>query len=110
VMCTLTVDDHTAADGRRRYMLGGEPIQTRDGAPLTDAKGRRSFVTSAGAGPSVGKHLLMSYLPPEYANVGEELAVLYMNELFPVTVASASSAAVFDPDNERVKAAGAVAA
>jgi glycine cleavage system aminomethyltransferase T/glycine/D-amino acid oxidase-like deaminating enzyme len=110
VMCTLTVDDHTAADGRRRYMLGGEPIQTRDGAPLTDAKGRRSFVTSAGAGPSVGKHLLMSYLPPEHAVVGEELAVLYMNELFGVTVASASSAPVFDPDNERVKAAGAVAA
>ncbi len=69
-------------------MLGGEPIQTRDGAPLTDSKGRRSFVTSAGAGPSVGKHLLMSYLPPEHAVVGEELAVLYMNELFPVTVAS----------------------
>jgi glycine cleavage system aminomethyltransferase T/glycine/D-amino acid oxidase-like deaminating enzyme len=110
VMCTLTVDDHTAADGRRRYMLGGEPIQTREGSPLTDSKGRRSFVTSAGAGPSVGKHLLMSYLPPEHAVVGEELAVLYMNELFPVTVASASSAAVFDPDNERVKAAGAVAA
>jgi glycine cleavage system aminomethyltransferase T len=110
VMCTLTVDDHTAADGRARYMLGGEPIQTRDGAPLTDSKGRRSFVTSAGAGPSVGRHLLMSYLPPEHAVVGEELAVLYMNELFPVTVASASSAAVFDSDNERVKAAGAVAA
>ncbi|MEA2362349.1 MAG: hypothetical protein QOD71_1494 [Thermoleophilaceae bacterium] len=110
VMCTLTVDDHTAADGRRRYMLGGEPIQTRDGAPLTDAKGRRSFVTSAGAGPSVGKHLLMSYLPPEYANVGEELAVLYMNELFPVTVAVAGSTPIFDPDNERVKAAGAVPA
>ena len=87
-MCTLTVDDHTSATGVKRYMLGGEPIQTRDGAPLTDAKGRRSFVTSAGAGPSVGKHLLMSYLPPEHANVGEELAVLYMNELFPVTVAS----------------------
>ena len=33
----------------------------------TDAKGRRSFVTSAGAGPSVGKHILMSYLPPEHA-------------------------------------------
>ncbi|MEA2402401.1 MAG: hypothetical protein QOK00_2804 [Thermoleophilaceae bacterium] len=110
VMCTLTVDDHTAADGRKRYMLGGEPIQTRDGAPLTDAKGRRSFVTSAGAGPSVGKHLLMSYLPPEYANVGEELAVRYMNELFPVTVAIAGSTPIFDPDNERVKAAGAVPA
>jgi glycine cleavage system aminomethyltransferase T/glycine/D-amino acid oxidase-like deaminating enzyme len=110
VMCTLTVDDHTSASGIKRYMLGGEPIQTRAGAPLTDAKGRRSFVTSAGAGPSVGRHLLMAYLPPEHAVVGEELAVLYMGELYPVTVASASSMPVFDPDNERVKASGAVPA
>ena len=108
VMCTLTVDDHTSSSGVKRYMLGGEPILTRDGAPLTDAKGRRSFVTSAGAGPSVGKHLLMSYLPPEYAEVGEELAVLYMGERYPVTVAVAGSTPLFDPDNERVKAAGAV--
>jgi glycine cleavage system aminomethyltransferase T len=110
VMCTLTVDDHSSSSGVKRYMLGGEPIQTRDGEPLVDAKGRRSFVTSAGAGPSVGKHLLMSYLPPEHAQEGNELAVLYMGERYPVTVASASSKPVFDPDNERVKAAGAVAA
>jgi glycine cleavage system aminomethyltransferase T/glycine/D-amino acid oxidase-like deaminating enzyme len=110
VMCTLTVDDHTSQAGVRRYMLGGEPIQTRSGEPLTDSKGRRSFVTSAGAGPSVGKHLLMSYLPPEHAVVGEELAVRYMNELFPVTVAVAGSTPLFDPDNERVKASGAVPA
>jgi glycine cleavage system aminomethyltransferase T/glycine/D-amino acid oxidase-like deaminating enzyme len=105
VLCTLTVDDHTASDGRKRYMMGGEPIQTRDGEPLVDAKGRRSFVTSAGAGPSVGKHLLMSYLPPEHATVGEQLSVLYMGERFPVTVAVAGSTPIFDPDNERVRAA-----
>ena len=106
VLCTLTVDDHTASDGRKRYMMGGEPIQTRDGAPLVDAKGRRSFVTSAGAGPSVGKHILMSYLPPEHATVGEQLSVLS-------TWASASRSPsrsraprrIFDPDNERVRAA-----
>ena len=108
VMCTLTVDDHTSSGGVNRYMLGGEPILTRDGAPLTDSQGRRSFVTSAGAGPSVGKYLLMSYLPPEYAEVGEELGVLYMGERYPVTVAVAGSTPLFDPDNERVKAAGAV--
>ena len=28
-------------------------------------------MTSAGAGPSVGKHILMAYLPPEQAVVGE---------------------------------------
>jgi glycine cleavage system aminomethyltransferase T len=105
ILCTLTVDDHTASDGRRRYMLGNEPIVTRDGAPLTDAKGRRSFVTSAGSGPSVGRYILMSYLPPEYANVGEQLAVEYMCERFPVTVAVAGSTPIFDPNNERVRAA-----
>ena len=110
VMCTLTVDDHTSSGGQKRYMLGSEPILTRDGDPLTDAKGRRSFVTSAGAGPSVGKHLLMSYLPPEHAEVGRELAVQYMGERYPVTVAVAGSTPLFDPDNERVKASGAVPA
>ena len=31
MLCTLTVDDHTSASGMKRYMLGGEPILTRDG-------------------------------------------------------------------------------
>ena len=39
VMCTLTVDDHTSADGVKRYMLGGEPILTRDGEPLDRRQG-----------------------------------------------------------------------
>jgi glycine cleavage system aminomethyltransferase T/glycine/D-amino acid oxidase-like deaminating enzyme len=103
VLCTLTVDDHTSRNGTRRYMLGGEPILSRDGEPLTDRKGRRSFVTSAGAGPSMGKHILLSYLPPERANLGEELAVLYMGERYPVTVATTDSTPLFDPDNDRVR-------
>jgi glycine cleavage system aminomethyltransferase T len=103
IMCTLTVDDHTSASGVKRYMLGREPIQTRDGQPLTDSRGRRSYVTSAGAGPSVGKHLLMAYLPPEQAQVGTELAVEYLNERYPVTVAVAGSTPIFDPENERIR-------
>jgi glycine cleavage system aminomethyltransferase T/glycine/D-amino acid oxidase-like deaminating enzyme len=103
VMCTLTVEDHTASDGQRRYMLGGEPILTTDGAPLTDQEGRRSFATSAGSGPSLGKHILLSYLPPEHANVGERLAVEYMGERYPVTVEVADSTPLFDPDNERIR-------
>ena len=103
VMCTLTVDDHTSSSGVKRYMLGGEPVLTRSGESLVDRKGRRSYVTSAGAGPSLGKHILMSYLPPEHAVVGGELAVEYMGERYPVTVASADSTPVFDPDNARVR-------
>ncbi|HEY2770974.1 MAG TPA: FAD-dependent oxidoreductase [Solirubrobacteraceae bacterium] len=103
IMCALTVDDHTSQSGVTRYMLGGEPILTRDGAPLADRKGRRSYVTSAGAGPSIGKHILMSYLPPEQAVVGEQLSVLYLGEQYPVTVATNDSTSVFDPDNSRVR-------
>jgi len=102
-MCTLTVDDHTSSSGVKRYMLGGEPVLTRDGASIADRKGRRSYVTSAGAGPSIGKHILMSYLPPEYAVLGQPLAVEYMGERYPVTVVSVDSTPVFDPDNARVR-------
>src|SRR5438093_11425238 len=104
VLCTLTVDDHTSASGVRRYMMGREPIVTRNGGtPLVDAKGRRSYVTSAGAAPSVGKHVLMAYLPPEHATVGAELAVEYMNERFPVTVELADSTPIYDPENGRIR-------
>jgi glycine cleavage system aminomethyltransferase T len=102
-MCTLTVDDHTSQSGVKRYMLGREPVVTRDGEPLVDAKGRRSFVTTAGAAPSVGKHLLMSYLPPEHAKEGEQLAVEYMHERYPATVAVVGSTPIFDPENTRIR-------
>ena len=104
LLCALTVDDHTSKSGVKRYMLGREPILSRDGKPLTDAKGRRSYVTSAGAAPSVGRHVLMAYLPPEHARAGEELLVEYMGERYPVTVAVAGSAPIFDPENSRIRA------
>ncbi len=104
ILCTLTIEDHTSADGTLRYPSGGnEPILTRDGERIVDSNGRVSRVTSAGAGPSVGKYLLMAYLPPEHAVVGTELRVMYMNELYPVSVAVAGSTPLFDPDNERMK-------
>jgi glycine cleavage system aminomethyltransferase T len=103
VLCTLTVDDHSSRDGTKRYMLGREPVLSKRGGPLVDAHGRRSYVTSAGAGPSIGKHILMSYLPPENANVGEELLVEYLGEQYPVTVATNDSTPVFDPENTRVR-------
>ncbi len=84
-------------------MLGGEPIVLPDGSPITDAKGRRSYVTSAGAGPSIGKHILMAYLPPEHAVVGTGLHVQYMGELYPVTVGSSDATSLFDPSNERIR-------
>ena len=103
LMCTLTVASHLSADGTPRYMLGGEPVLSRDGRLLVDAKGRPSYVTSAGSGPSVGKHLLMAYLPAAEAVEGNSLLVEYMGETFPVTVARASSLPLFDPENSRTR-------
>jgi glycine cleavage system aminomethyltransferase T len=103
ILCTLTVDDNTSKSGVKRYMLGREPILAQDGSPLVDAKGRRSYVTSAGSGPSVGKHLLMSYLPPDQAVEGNKLLVEYFGERYPVTVAVAGATPLFDPENERIR-------
>ena len=103
LMCTLTVEDQTDGQGRDRHMMGGnEPVLDADGRRIVDSHGRCSRVTSAGYGPSVAKHLLMSYLPRELAVSGTDLQVMYMNELYPVKVAS--TGAVFDPDDMRMKA------
>jgi glycine cleavage system aminomethyltransferase T/glycine/D-amino acid oxidase-like deaminating enzyme len=103
-LCTLTVEDHTSPrDGIARYMCGGEPIVTVGGERIVDANGRPSVVTSAGAGPSVGKFLLLAYLPIDLAVEGTELRVRYMNEDYPVRVAVAGSRPFFDPDDARMK-------
>ena len=103
ILSTLTVDDPTSSSGVKRYMLGREPILTPDGERIVDRKGRGSYVTSAGSGPSVGKHLLMTYLPPDQAKQGTKLAVEYFGERYPVTVAVAGSTPLFDPDNSRIR-------
>ncbi len=102
-MCTLTVESHADSNGVDRYMQGGnEPILDLDGNRITDSHGRVSRVTTAGPGPSVGKFLLMAYLPNDKAVVGTDLQVMYMNELFPVKVA-AIEGSVFDPEDTRLK-------
>jgi glycine cleavage system aminomethyltransferase T/glycine/D-amino acid oxidase-like deaminating enzyme len=103
VLCTLVVENHTSKSGTERYMLGGEPILTSSGGELLDDHGRRPYVTSASSAPSLGKHMLLAYLPPSAAYVGNELTVSYMEELYPVTVGSSDSTALFDPSNERIK-------
>ncbi|KQW47514.1 glycine cleavage system protein T [Nocardioides sp. Root1257] len=103
VLCTLVVDDHTSASGVKRYMLGGEPILTRSGEPLTDGHGHHPYVTTAGSAPSLGKHVLLAYLPPAEASIGNQLAVSYMEELYPVTVGSVDATALLDPTNDRIR-------
>ena len=102
-LCTFTVDDHMSVAGIPRYMTGGEPIVDADGNRIVDAHGRVSLVTTAGLGPSVGKYLLLGYLPSELAVEGASFGVKYMNEVYPITVAVAGSTPLFDPDDSRMK-------
>ena len=102
-LCTLTVDDHRSPEGIDRYMTGGEPILNLRGEPLSDAKGRRSYVTSAADGPSVGKFILFSYLPPEHALEGKNLLVEYFGNRYPVTVTTVGNSPLHDPQNNRLR-------
>lgn len=113
MLCTLALEpadgtDHGAqegtGDGRARCMTGGEPILTQDGATITDARGRRSFVTSAGPAPSLGRYLLMAYLPPEHAQVGTRLQVDYLGARHAASVLSVGRTPPFDPEDARMKA------
>lgn len=104
IMCTLSMDSQRCAEGYDRFPTGGnEPILTLSGERILDRKGRVSRVTTAGAAPSLGKYLLMAYLPPEHAVVGTKLQMMYMNELYPVTVEVAGSTPLFDPTDARMK-------
>ena len=84
-------------------MMGREPVLSPRGERLVDRHGRGSYVTSAGSGPSVGKTILMSFLPPEQAKVGNKLAVEYFGERYPATVAVVGPTPLFDPQNTRVR-------
>jgi glycine cleavage system aminomethyltransferase T len=102
LMCTLTVEDATDSEGRTRYVQGGnEPILDRAGDTIYDSHGRVSRVTSAGYCPSVGKQVLMAYLPRQLADAGTELQVMYCYETFPVKVVGTGGP--FDPDDTRLK-------
>ena len=102
-LCTLTIDDNTSKSGFKRYPQGREPVLLPNGRPIVDRHGRRSYVTSAGSGPSIGKTILMTYLPPEQARVGTRLCVEYFGEGYPATVAVAGPTPLFDPENTRVR-------
>ncbi|MDN6303367.1 MAG: FAD-dependent oxidoreductase [Brachybacterium sp.] len=102
LLCTLAVEAGSAR-GVARCMTGGEPVLSLDGAPLIDGKGRPSAVTSAGPGPSLGRYLLMAYLPPQQAVAGTALQVEYLGHRHPVTVLTAGRTPAFDPQDARMK-------
>ena len=68
-----------------------------------DPKGRRSYVTSAGPAPSLGRYLLLAYLPAAHALEGQQLQVEYLGSRFPVSVLATGRTAPFDPEMTRMK-------
>jgi hypothetical protein len=45
----------------------------------------------------------MAYLPVDDAVVGRQLAVEYIGDLYPVSVAAVGARALFDPDHLRMR-------
>lgn len=102
LLCTLALDP--PAEGRAaRFPTGGEPVLSPEGAALIDAKGRRSVVTSAGPAPSVGRYLLMAYLPRDLAVLGTGVLVEYLGQRLPATVLATGRTPAFDPQDTRMK-------
>ena len=100
----MTMLDHRDARGVLRYPVGQWPIlDPQSGEVLIDSHGRRSYNSSIAFGPSVGKNILLGYIPAEYAEEGRELVLEYYGEHYPIRIESVGYRALYDPDNERVK-------
>jgi glycine cleavage system aminomethyltransferase T/glycine/D-amino acid oxidase-like deaminating enzyme len=103
-LCTMTMLDNKDAKGVARYPVGHSPIiDPATGEVLVDSEGRRSYMTSSAYGPSVGKTILLGYIPYEYADEGRELALEYFEERFPIRIEAVGYRALYDPANERLK-------
>lgn len=103
-LCTLVMTDNRDARGVARFPVGTLPIlDPATGDTLVDEEGRRSFTTSIAFGPSIGKTIALGYLPHRYAVQGQQLAVEYFGETFPVDVAGVGYTPLYDPQNLRVR-------
>ena len=105
-LCALTMDSNKCSAGYERFPTGSgnEPILTLDGDRILDDKGRISRVTTAGSAPSIGKYVLLAYLPIDKCIPGTALQVLYQNELYPITVAAAGrNLSLYDSEDARMR-------
>ena len=95
---------HLGVSGMKRYMLGGEPILTRDGGTLTDGHGHHPYVTTAGLGAVAGQ-ARAARLPA--AGRGARSATSSRCPTWRSstrsTVGSVDATPLFDPGNERIR-------
>ncbi|TLP77084.1 GcvT family protein [Nesterenkonia sphaerica] len=101
VLCTIGLTGSGAAEPR--FPSGSEPVLSGDGSPLLDGRGQRSYVTSAGPAPSLGRYVMLGYLPWESAEAGARLQIEYLGTHLPAEVLTVGRTAPFDPEHTRVK-------
>lgn len=103
-LCTLSLMDNRDANGIARYPVGQWPIlDPETGEVLVDSEGRRSYNTSAAYGPSVGKMLLLGYIPHDYAQEGRELTLEYFGEHYPLRIESVGYRSLYDPGYQKMR-------
>lgn len=106
MLCTLALTDPPEDPTLARFPTGGEPVLSPDGEVLVDAAGRRSYVTSAGPAPSLGRYLLLAYLPLAQAELGTAVQVQYLGTRLGAEVIGVGRTPPFDPEDARMKQPG----
>ncbi|MFZ1679982.1 MAG: FAD-dependent oxidoreductase [Rhizobiaceae bacterium] len=102
ILCTLTLESNVDAGGVKRYPVGTVPIlDPETGETLVDSLGRRSFSTSMAFGPTIGKTILLAYLPHDKAVKGNRFEIEYFAERYPVAVAGVGYEPLYDPENAK---------
>ena len=100
MLCTLTMEANTDSKGVKRYPVGTCPVlDPATGETLVDELGRRSFTTSMAYGPSIGKNIMLAWLPHEKAVEGNLFEIEYFAERYPVRVAGVGYKPLYDPEN-----------
>jgi glycine cleavage system aminomethyltransferase T/glycine/D-amino acid oxidase-like deaminating enzyme len=102
MLCTLTMEANIDANGVARYPVGTSPIlDPKTGETLVDDLGRRSFTTSIAYGPTIGKNIMLAYLPHDHAVEGNMFEIDYFGERYPVKVAGVGYKPLYDPENAK---------
>jgi len=104
ILCTLTMEENVDSKGVARYPVGHWPILDADSKEvLIDSVGRRSYATSVEYGPSLGKNIVLGYIPHDQAREGKTFLMEYFGEHYPLKLAAAGYKALYDPENARLK-------
>ena len=100
MLCTLTMEANIDSSGVARYPVGTCPVlDPATGETLVDELGRRSFTTSLAFGPSIGKNIILAWLPHEKAVEGKVFEIEYFAERYPVRVAGVGYKSLYDAEN-----------